>query len=588
MIRKALLINWIVPTLALTVNLPLMGGTIPVKGPPSPGHARPPLHINLTPSVSTSYSPSQIRHAYGFDQLTANGANQKIALVDAYGNNAIQGDLNTFCTQFGLSSATVQILGNNTGIDTGWALETALDVEWAHAIAPAATIILSVANSSSLGDLLNAVDAAVNAGATIVSMSWGGSEFSGMSVYDNHFNRPNVTFTASSGDGGAGVEWPAVSPYVLGVGGTTLYLDSNGNRSSETAWTGSGGGVSSVYSEPSYQTGWQTANRRGVPDVSFLADPNTGVFVYDSVNGGWFVVGGTSASAPQWAALVALANQLRVNSGSTPVSSLNDSLYSLAQGSTTTPYTVNPAYFYDVSQGNNGGYLATAQYDFVTGLGSPVANALVPALAPSTQNPNFSISATPASQTTTAGASAGYTVSLTSIGGFSSAVSLTIAGLPSAATALFTPQSPAAPGASTLTISTGASTQPGSYTLTITGQSGGLIHTATATLIVQAPAGAGFSIGVSPAVNNLKAGNSASDTVTITGTGGFSGNVSLAVSGLPSGATASFSPVSISGSGTSALSITTLRSTPRGTYQVTVTGTSGSLAHSAGVSLRVR
>src|SRR5207245_1954536 len=214
----------------------------------------------LNESVWTSYSPSQICQAYGFDQLTANEANQRIALVDAYGNNAIQGDLNTFCTQFGLSSATVQVLGNNTGIDSGWALETALDVEWAHAIAPGATIILSVANSSSAGDLLSAVDAAVSAGATVVSMSWGGPEFTGMANYDNHFNRPGVTFTASSCDSGASVEWPAVSPYVVGVGGTTLYLDNNGNRTSETAWSGSGGGTSAVYSQPSYQTGWQTSN----------------------------------------------------------------------------------------------------------------------------------------------------------------------------------------------------------------------------------------------------------------------------------------------------------------------------------------
>src|SRR6266700_1061584 len=441
MIRKTSITQWFLAALALTVASSLLADTVKVGGPPRPGHARPPLHINLTPSVSTSYTPAQIRHAYGFDQLAASGANQKIAIVDAYGNAHIQSDLDTFCSQFGLNSTTVQVIGNNTGSDAGWALETALDVEWAHAIAPGATIILSVAASNGSGDLLNAVDAAVNAGATVVSMSWGGPEFSGMSFYDNHFNRPNVTFTASSGDNGAGVEWPAVSPYVIGVGGTNLYLDANGNRSSETAWSGSGGGISSYYTESAYQTGWQTSNRRGVPDVSYLADPNTGVLVYDSVNGGWFVVGGTSAGAPQWAALVALANELRVSSGSTPLDSLSSLLYPLAQGSTTVPYTVNPAYFYDVSQGNNGGYDAAPPYDFVTGLGSPVANTLVQALAPSTQNPNFSISATPASQTVTAGANAGFNVSLTSVGGFTTSVSLSVSGLPSGATASFSPAS---------------------------------------------------------------------------------------------------------------------------------------------------
>ncbi len=316
------------------------------------------------------------------DQLSASGAGQKIALVTAYGNPNIQSDLNTFCSQFGLNSTTVQILGNNAGGNTSWGLETALDVEWAHAVAPGATIILSVAASSGFNDLLNAIDAAVNAGANVISMSWGSSEFSSMSYYDFHFNHPNVSFTAASGDNGAGVEWPAVSPYVIGVGGTSLYLDSNNNRTSETAWSGSGGGTSVYYSEPSFQSGWQSSNQRGVPDVCLVADPNTGVRVYDVGYGGWVVVGGTSAASPQWAGLIALANQTRAANGSAPLTTPNNLLYSIAKGSTTTPYAVNGTYFYDVSQGSNGAYSAGPPYDFVTGLGSSVANMLVPALAP--------------------------------------------------------------------------------------------------------------------------------------------------------------------------------------------------------------
>src|SRR6266478_2241222 len=425
MIRKTSITQWFPAALALTVASSLLADTVHVGGPPRPGHARPPLHINLTPSVSTSYTPAQIRHAYGFDQLAASGANQKIAIVDAYGNAHIQSDLNTFCSQFGISPTTVQILGNNTGSDAGWALETALDVEWAHAIAPGATIILAVAASNGSGDLLNAVDAAVNAGATVVSMSWGGPEFSGMSSYDNHFNRPNVTFTASSGDNGAGVEWPAVSPYVIGVGGTSLYLDANGNRTSETAWSGSGGGISSYYSEPGSQIGWQTSNKRGVPDVSYLADPGTGVYVYDAVNGGWFVVGGTSAGAPQWAGLIALVNQLRAGVGAAPLGTANSTIYSLAQGSPATPYAVNSTYFYDVSQGNNGLYNAGPPYDLVTGLGSPLGGALVAALDPA-PGPDFSISATPATQSFAPGSSgtASYTVTVTSLHGFAGTVNL--------------------------------------------------------------------------------------------------------------------------------------------------------------------
>src|ERR1051325_4619244 len=129
------------------------------------------------------------RHAYRFDPYTTLFRSQKIAIVDAYGNANIQSDLDTFCRQFGISSTTVQILGSNSSTDTGWAMEIALDVEWAHAIAPNATIILSVARSSSSTDLLAAVDAAVSAGATVVSMSWGGGAFNGMSSYDGHFDR---------------------------------------------------------------------------------------------------------------------------------------------------------------------------------------------------------------------------------------------------------------------------------------------------------------------------------------------------------------------------------------------------------------
>ncbi len=590
---KLLFTRWLTLLMALSTTPALLAETRPIMGPPGPGHARPPIHINLSPSVSASYSPAQIRHAYGFDQLAATGAGQKIAIVDAYGNASIQSDLNTFCNQFGLSSTTVQIVGSNPGSDTGWAMETALDVEWAHAIAPAATIILSVARSSSLGDLLSAVDAAVNAGATVVSMSWGANEFSGMSTYDSHFNRAGVTFTASSGDNGAGVEWPAASPYVVAVGGTSLFLDANYNRTSETAWSGSGGGISKYYARPAFQNGWQTASGRGVPDVSYVADPNTGMLVYDSVNGGWFVVGGTSAGAPQWAALIALGNQVRAQNGSANLSGANNIIYPLAQGSTTTPYTVNPTYFYDVSSGGNGGYTAAAPYDYVTGLGSPVANTLVPALAPVSGSPDFSLSVNPVSATITAGAGATYMVSVASLNGFAGTVTLSATGLPAGATATFNPTSVTGSGSSTLTISTSTSIAAGTYPITISGASGGLTHTTTATLIVQAgtPA-ADFSLSVSPGSSTIKGGRSTAFTVSITPSGGFADTVSLSVSGLPSSSSYSFSPASIQGSGYSTLTIQTTSATPRGSYNVIVTGTStaasGSLKHSATVSLRIR
>ena len=590
--QRLLSIRALAPTLLLALTTAGLAQDVRVGGPLEPGHARPPLHVNVSPSVSTYYAPAQIRHAYGVDQLLAdgiNGAGQKIAIVDAYGNPNIQSDLNTFCQQYGLPATTVQILGR-TSRNTGWGLETALDVEWAHAIAPNASIILSVATTASDADLLAAIDAAVKAGATVVSMSWGGSEFSGESAYDSHFNVQGVTFTASSGDSaeGTGVEWPAASPYVVSVGGTSLYLDTNGNTTSpEAAWSGSGGGFSTMYTMPSFQTGWFPNSwlpplYRGVPDVSYVADPNTGVLVYDALNGGWYIVGGTSVGAPQWAALIALANQQRGSAG--PLTSPNGRIYSVAQGSpATSPYTVNSAYFFDVATGSNGGDaddLSGPGYDLVTGVGTPVANTMVPALAP--QSPDFSVSVSPGSQTVPpGGGTASYTVAVASFGGFSGAVTLSLSGEPSGATYSFTPITS---GTSTLTITTYNTTGQGSYPLTITGISGSLSHQVTATLVVGSP---DFSISASPASKSVRRGNTTSYQATVTSSGGLNGAVLLSATGLPNGATYSFNPSSITGSGSSTMTVSTKNNTPTGSYTLTINGTSGSLAHNYTVSLTV-
>jgi subtilase family serine protease len=329
-------------------------------------------------------SPNQLRKAYGLDLLSASGAGTTIAIVDAYGSPTIQNDLNTFNQHFGLPAANLTIAypsGKPNITDGGWALETSLDVEWAHALAPQANIMLVVAKSASLSDLLTAIDYATSHGAQVVSNSWGGSEFSSEASLDSHFQHSGVVYLASSGDSGAGASWPASSPYVVSVGGTTLNVDSNGNYLGETAWSGSGGGSSAYETRPSYQNNWTSivGNYRGIPDVSFDADPNTGVAVYDSTpyqgSSGWFVVGGTSLSAPCWAAQVALADQGR----STPFDSLSflSAVYNLAGTTGSSGYTAN---YHDITQGNNGGYTAVAGYDMVTGIGSPKDNQLIPDL----------------------------------------------------------------------------------------------------------------------------------------------------------------------------------------------------------------
>ena len=332
-------------------------------------HAKPKA-LSITPLGS---SPSKARSFYGFDKVSGTGTGQSIAIIDAYGSPTIQKDLDTFCTTYGLPKTTVQIhypSGVPTTTDKDWAMETSLDVEWAHAIAPGAAIHLVISPDASDNKLLAAVDYAVSLGAKQVSMSWGSDEFSGQSTYSSHFNVPGVSFFASSGDNGAGVSWPAVDPSVVGVGGTTLYYNVFGCTYNEKAWSGSGGGTSKYTGEPTYQGSFQTSTKRMVPDVSYDADPMTGFAVYMtnmSVLGGWGVIGGTSAGAPQWAALMALVNSMR----KAPLQNVLSVLYQLGDPKTRT------LYFRDITSGGNGGYNAATGYDEVTGLGTPHSDKLV-------------------------------------------------------------------------------------------------------------------------------------------------------------------------------------------------------------------
>ena len=378
------------------------------------------------------YTPAQIEKAYGFSSIklsngaTADGAGQTIAIVDAYSDPVIAADVNVFDTEFDLPAINLKVVsqtGSTSSLpksNAGWAGEISLDVEWAHAIAPGATILLVEATSDSTDDLMTAVNYARNAtGVSIVSLSWGGSEFfdwgnggesDSQLTYDADFTTPSghqgVTFVAAAGDSGAqsGVQWPASSPNVLSVGGTTLYTsDSTGTYDSEDGWTGTSSGYSQVEAEPAYQDAVQDSGERTVADVSYDADPNTGFPIYDSVTdagvSGWQEIGGTSAGAPQWAALVAIADQGRVanNLGTLDGASQTlPTLYSLYSAPGTTDYSSYTTDFNDVSsgggntyrfrwggQGNSAGS-AGPGYDLVTGLGTPIANNLVDALVGTT------------------------------------------------------------------------------------------------------------------------------------------------------------------------------------------------------------
>lgn len=334
-----------------------------------------------TPS---GYTPQQVRHAYGIDQIANQGAGQIIGIVDAYDYPEVESDLAVFDATFGLPACTVAngcltvvyADGTKPGKNRGWSGETSLDVQWAHAIAPAAKIVLVETASGSLGSLLQGVPVAVQHGATTVNMSWGSvnePEFE-QRLDPLFFNNPAITYINASGDSGTGLfGYPAASPLVVDAGGTTMHLDSAGNILSETAWTGSGGGQSEFFAEPAYQLGFQTSGKRGIPDVSYNSDPSTGFPVYDSELAGWGQVGGTSAASPQWCAITAIANSLRSQLGKSTIGTgFLDAIYAA------------PFALHDITQGTNGtcGSVCEAGvgYDFVTGLGSPIGPQVVAAL----------------------------------------------------------------------------------------------------------------------------------------------------------------------------------------------------------------
>ncbi|HTY40180.1 MAG TPA: S53 family peptidase [Candidatus Paceibacterota bacterium] len=331
-------------------------------------------------TTPSGYGPTQFLDAYGLTGTAVSGA-PLIAIVDAYDHPRIQNDLNNYSATFGIptlpactgaikNSATPCFQKVNQSGQTrsyprsnaGWDLEIALDVEAAHATCQNCRVLLVEANSASYTDLLKAVDTATAQGAVVVSGSWGGGEFSGESAYDSHFNKTGVAFTFSAGDSGYGSSYPAASPYVTAVGGTSLLVNPDNSYLGEQTWSGTGSGCSAYETKPAWQSD-PLCKKRTIGDVAADADPATGAAVYDSVayagQVGWFQVGGTSLSAPLIAAVYA-------EQGIPSASRANSLPYS--QGTATN--------LHDITTGTNGScgtYLcgAAVGYDGPTGLGSP-------------------------------------------------------------------------------------------------------------------------------------------------------------------------------------------------------------------------
>jgi subtilase family serine protease len=353
-------IRLFVPTGGFQSAQPLSGG------PPYSGYL-----IETPASVACLFNLTKVVKGCNPNTVTAvpTGGSKVIAIVDAYDDPNAASDLAYFAQQFGLPTPNFELVYAN-GIPSNnadWELEESLDIEWAFAMAPKAKIILVEAASDSMFDLFTAVSKANSlvaaAGGGEVSMSWGSSEFGSEKSYDSSlFNTSGVVYFASAGDS-AGVIYPSVSPNVVSAGGVTVRRNpTTGKVISIVAWPDGGGGVSAYESRPSYQSAVSSVvgSYRGTPDVSSVADPNTPLWVYDSGNGGWNAVGGTSGASPALAGVVNAAGQF----ASTTIAELT-TVYgnmSTAEDFTDTTWGMCGPYM---------GYSAAKGYDFCTGIGSP-------------------------------------------------------------------------------------------------------------------------------------------------------------------------------------------------------------------------
>jgi hypothetical protein len=518
---------------------------------------------SVSPSINAvpvnAMVPSQIRSAYGFDQVlfgsvVGDGSGQTVAIIDVYDYPTALDDLNHFSSQFGLplfnvsggptfsqvgqtGGAVPQTDPNGAGNGT-WEVEESLDIEWVHASAPQANIILVEADSASDVDLIQTAVpwAASQPGVVAVSMSFSGSEFLGETTDDGNFITPSghagVTFLASTGDSGQPAGYPAYSPNVVAVGGTSLTLNGPAYQG-ETGWGGSGGGVSLYESQPSYQQGvvTQSTTMRTAPDVSMDADPNSGVAIYDSFDypdTPWLQVGGTSVSCPLWAGLIAVADQGRVLAGLHTLNTAGD-----AQSLPAIYWAVSN--YHDVTSGNNG-FAATAGYDLVTGLGSPAAN-LVQALVgatvgqPSklafTQQPVDSPFGTAISPVVAVGVQDQFgntvstdnsTVTLTLVGGTFASGQNTVTATAVNGIATFDNLVIDAVGTYCLTATDGAFGQASSQSFTVFGTAAKVVFTqqpvSTPTTTIMAPA---VSVAVQDAQGNTIATDDSSVTLTLNG-----------------------------------------------------------------------
>jgi len=547
-----------------------------------------PMNLKTTPLASvsrdaaTGSGPSGLligndfRSAYA-PGVKLTGTGQTIGLFELDGFYA--GDVTANFSAAGLPAVPVQtvLLDGSNGAPGGGNIEVILDIMMAAYMAPGAKII--VYEGYNWNDVLNRM--ATDNQASQLSSSWGYSPINATTeqIFRQYIAQGQSFFQAS-GDSGAytnGVMTPSDDPNLTVVGGTHLSTSGpGGSWIGETAWSGSGGGVSKSYAIPSYQQGIKMAavggstTMRNIPDVALTADVQMFV-IYN--NGQGTSVGGTSAAAPLWAGFTALANQQAHSKGGNPVGFLNPTLYSLEA----------PQYaasMHDIISGSNG-FQTAPGYDLVTGWGSPAGQGLIDQLTGASSTPSFSISGTPAAVSVLQGATASSAIAITPLSGFSDSVALSVSGLPSGVTASFSAAS--ATTSSVLTLTASATAAPGATTVIVSGKSGTLTSTFSLSVTVASPSS--FTIAASPATIGLVQGNSAKSTITLSPVNGFTGSVTLTVSGLPVGVTAALTRGTTAN--TESLSFSASATATVGIVNVKVTGTSGDITESATIALTV-
>ncbi len=608
---------------------------------------RQPLHSErITPEMNSSsgyhyLAPADFSVIYNVNPLYQSGIDgtgQTIAVVGRTNINVA--DVTKFRSMMGLpaNDPVIVVNGPDPGIyNQNEATEALLDTEWSGAIAKKATVKLVVTKSTSTTDGvdLSAQYIVNNNLASAMTTSFGNCEaFLGTAenlFWKNLYQQAaaqGITAFVSSGDSGAagcdggsaskavygrGVNGLASTPYNVAVGGTefsdtqnpALYWSAVSTAPNylsalsyipETVWNESGvaggsglwatgGGASAIYAKPSWQTGpgVPADGVRDVPDVSLSAAGHVAYLVVQ--NGGLYAVGGTSASSPAFASLMALVTQ-QTNSRQ---GNANTSFYKLAaQQATGAPI------FHDVTTGNNSvpgatGFLAGVGFDLATGLGSVDAYQMVTRWNNLPAQPDFRLTPAPSTVQIQAGKSAQVTVSVTLTNGFSSAIALSAGNLPAGLTAGYAPATLAAPGSgtSTLTLTAAATTAPGTYNVTVTAAGGGASHQSTIALTVTA---APFvKIQASSSTVKVSAGAPGSILATVSVGGGFSAGVALSASNLPAGVTAGYAPASFTapGAGSSTLTLTASAAALPGAYTVTLTAAGGSLTATTMVGLTI-